>query len=152
MMIKRRYFLFDQGIAGHFEKVLAKNKYDLQVLRVAIEEYDFQSSASRPFSPENKLCYGEKLKIVFDSVVNCQSYDETLTLFNMALLLISLTVSLTGAAGSEVASEMLVSAFISIILTCVLALLFLLLRMRARVIRTRLFDALLVLRSEIDQL
>lgn len=152
MMMERRHFLFDQGIAGHFEKVLAKNKYDLQVLRVAIEGYDFQSSASRSFPPENKLCYGKKLKIVFDSVVNCQSHDETLTLFNMALLLVSLAVTLAGTAGSKVASELIFSLSIVLILTCVLALLFLSLRMRTYVIRTRLLDALLVLRLEIDQL
>lgn len=133
---------FDSGLVGEFELVFSKSLYDLDYLRTAIRNRNFRNSATGHYGDAEDISFSDKVEVLIACVEDQFRSGDTVALFSLAMSLLAVTVT----ALHEVAAGLLISELI--ILAGIVLLLFVCSRSFAYQKRTKLLQALRILRSE----
>jgi len=150
-MIEELHFFYDQGIVGHYERVLKKSGYSLDALRISIQQDSFYGSDARCMGQADRLSFSSKVDIVLASLSECHSSDDATTLFGIALSLVTghLFANLE-ANGAGASSEE--QGFPIAIMACAgLLAVFVWRRMSMSHMRNRLAQSLYILKYETEQ-
>ena len=150
-MVDELHFFCDQGIVGHYEMVLKKTGYRLDVLRTSIQQDCFYGEGIRCTRRAGGLSLLSEIDIMLASLETCRSNDETTELFGIALSLATgylfarFETCEQGASPSEAEFSMAIAA-------CAIFLaLYVLRRFSIGLKRNRLAQSLYVLKFEETQ-
>lgn len=136
--------LYSKSCTGYFTRLFRKSDYDLQELRISLDEFSFQSSCAFGSQSESirHLNRSERCKILLEALGPKQ---ET----NLSDSFFGITMGLFGVAFGASASPKSPKALLAILATaCLIALFYYLYRLFMVAAQNRLREALLIIMME----